>query len=136
MSVQLNAVIIEDDLDIRGLVTAIVSRRGIKVHQAPTGEEGLAAVREYSPAMVILDYGLPDINGLEVLARIKQFSDTRILMLTAREDLAETILAAGADAFLAKPFNPRDLHTRIESLLATSVPSTGPPSSAENDTGS
>jgi two-component system OmpR family response regulator len=118
MSTQLSAVVIEDDQDIRGLVTAIVTSRGVEVHSRATGEAGLAAVREHNPQLVILDFGLPDTDGLEVLARIREISDTPVLMLTAREDLADTVLAAGAAAFLAKPFLPGDLREKVQALLA------------------
>lgn len=112
-----SVVVIEDDQDIRGLVTAIVSRHGMQVHARATGEAGLTAVREHNPQLVILDFGLPDISGLEVLAGISEFSDVPILMLTAREDLQDTVLAAGATDFLAKPFSPADLRERLQALL-------------------
>jgi DNA-binding response OmpR family regulator len=118
MTAQPIAVVIEDDEDIRGLVTAIVSQYGVEVHSRATGEAGMAAVRELNPQLVVLDFGLPDIDGLEVLARLREFSTTRVLMLSARDDLADTMLAAGADGFLAKPFRPGDLRERLQAVLA------------------
>ena len=117
MPAQPSAVVIEDDQDIRGLVTAIVTRQGMQVHARATGEAGLTAVREHNPQLVILDFGLPDVDGLKVLATVREFSDAHVLMLSAREDLASTMLAAGASDFLAKPFRPGDLRERLQAFL-------------------
>lgn len=68
--------------------------------------------------MVILDYGLPDITGLEVLGQIRSFSSVYILVLTGHADLCEALLSAGADAVMTKPFRPRTLRSRIEEILA------------------
>ncbi|WP_185982273.1 response regulator transcription factor [Arthrobacter sp. KBS0703] len=66
---------------------------------------------------MILDFGLPDINGLEVINRIRAFSDVYILMLTGHEDVAEQVTAAGANAVMIKPFRPRALKERIYEAL-------------------
>lgn len=113
---QPSVVVIEDDQDIRALVAGIVGRHGFEVHSAETGDAGVAAVREHNPQLVILDFGLPDIDGIGVLASIREFSDTHILMLSARDDLASSMLAAGADDFLAKPFRPRDLRELLQNF--------------------
>ncbi|KRE61759.1 hypothetical protein ASG92_20420 [Arthrobacter sp. Soil736] len=111
------AVVIEDDADIGRLIDAVLGLSGVAVRLAATGTGGVEAVRSHSPDIVILDYGLPDINGLEVIARIRSFSNVHILMLTGREDLSETLMAAGANAVMTKPFRPRALRTRIEETL-------------------
>lgn len=112
------AVVIEDDADIGRLVQGILSMAGVSARLHATGAEGIAAVRGFSPDMVILDYGLPDITGLEVLGRIRSFSSVYILVLTGHADLCEGLISAGADAVMTKPFRPRTLRSRIEEILA------------------
>lgn len=113
------AVVIEDDLDVRSLVSAILTQSGFDVRAAPNGREGVELVRNSVPAVVTLDVGLPDIDGYEVLRRVRQFTDCYIIMLTARSDELDTLMAlqSGADDFLTKPFRPRELRARIEALL-------------------
>lgn len=111
------AVVIEDDADVCGLIQAIVEASGIDVRTAATGGSGINAVRTNIPDIVILDFGLPDINGLEVINRIRAFSDVYILILTGHEDVAEQVTAAGANAFMTKPFRPRALKERIYEAL-------------------
>ena len=111
------AVVIEDDLDIGRLIHAILDTTGLDVRLAETGAGGVTAVREHSPNIVLLDFGLPDISGLEVIGRIRGFSDAYILMLTGHEELSETLLSAGANAVMIKPFHPRDLKAHVEEAL-------------------
>jgi DNA-binding response OmpR family regulator len=111
------AVVIEDDLDIGRLIHAILDTTGLDVRLAETGASGVTAVREHSPNIVLLDFGLPDISGLEVIGKIRGFSDVYILMLTGHEELSESLLAAGANAVMIKPFHPRDLKAHVEEAL-------------------
>ncbi|MDQ0864736.1 response regulator transcription factor [Arthrobacter globiformis] len=111
------AVVIEDDGDMRGLIEAVLGLSGVAVRTAATGAGGVEAVSRHSPDIVILDFGLPDVSGLEVIARIRAFSKVYILMLTGRDDLSETLLAAGANAVFTKPFRPRALRAQVEEML-------------------
>ncbi|WP_120951126.1 response regulator transcription factor [Arthrobacter oryzae] len=113
------AVVVEDDEDVRNLVEAVLSQAGFEVHSAAGGREGVDVVRELEASVVTLDVGLPDIDGFEVLRRIRQFSDAYVVMLTARTDELDTLTAfhTGADDFLAKPFRPRELRARVGAMM-------------------
>src|SRR5680860_628985 len=93
-------VVIEDDEDIGRLIQGMMTSRGIAVFLERTGIGGVSAVRHHRPAIVLLDYGLPDINGLEVIRRIRSFSDVYILVLTGHVDMSELLIAAGANAVM------------------------------------
>ncbi|MGO4804116.1 response regulator transcription factor [Arthrobacter sp. 2MCAF15] len=113
------AVVVEDDEDVRNLVEAVLSQAGFEVHSAAGGREGVDVVRAQEANVVTLDVGLPDIDGFEVLRRIRQFSDAYVVMLTARTDELDTLTAfhTGADDFLAKPFRPRELRARVGAMM-------------------
>lgn len=110
------AVVIEDDADVGRLVQTVLSATGMQVRLTATGTDGVAAVRGYSPDLVVLDYGLPDITGLEVIRLIRSFSAVQILMLTGHDDLEETLLSAGASAVMTKPFRVRALREQVEKM--------------------
>lgn len=113
------AVIVEDDQDIRELISVILNQAGFEVHTADNGADGVEAVRTHQPDIVTLDLGLPDIDGFEVARRIRLLSDTYIIMLTGRADEMDTLLGleTGADDYLTKPFRPRELRARISAML-------------------
>jgi DNA-binding response OmpR family regulator len=94
------------------------------VRTAATGAEALSDAAGQPPALVVLDLMLPDIDGIEVCKRLRQSSDVPILMLTARDEDVDKIigLEVGADDYLTKPFNPRELVARIKSILRRSSP--------------
>ncbi|MBG6217481.1 DNA-binding response OmpR family regulator [Arthrobacter sp. CAN_A6] len=114
-----SAVVIEDDLDIRNIVVAVLRQAGFDVHSEATGRDGVEVVRRNTPTVVTLDVGLPDIDGYEVLRRIRNISDCYVIMLSARADELDTLTAlqAGADDYLIKPFRPRELRARIDAML-------------------
>ncbi len=89
------------------------------MHAANSGAGGVELVRAKNPAIVTLDLGLPDIDGFEVVRRIRLFSDAYIVMLTGRADEMDTLLGleAGADDYLTKPFRPRELRARIGAMM-------------------
>ncbi len=113
------AVVIEDDADIRGLVTAVLEQAGFTVYAAGTGLEGLDFVREHQPVVTTLDVSMPGMDGFETAKRIRAISDTYIVMLTARADEIDTLqgLQSGADDYITKPFRPRELRARIDAML-------------------
>ncbi|TKV25906.1 response regulator transcription factor [Arthrobacter sp. NamB2] len=114
-----SAVVIEDDLDIRNLVCAILEQCGFQVSGAATGRDGVAVVRSEHPTVVTLDVGLPDIDGHEVLRRIRSTTDCYVIVLSGRSDEMDilTALQAGADDYVLKPFRPRELRARIDAML-------------------
>jgi two-component system OmpR family response regulator len=113
------AVVVEDDEDVRNLVEAVLSQAGFEVHSAAGGKEGVDVVRLREASVVTVDVGLPDIDGFEVLRRIRQFSDAYVVMLTARTDELDTLTAlhTGADDFMTKPFRPRELRARVAAMM-------------------
>lgn len=113
------AVVVEDDLDMRNLLEGIFIRSGLTVHTASDDRSGVQMVREMKPHIVTLDVGLPDIDGLEVLRRIRQFSDAFVVMLTGRTEEQDVVAAlqGGADDYIIKPFRPQHMRTRVAAIL-------------------
>ena len=113
------AVVIEDDMDVRNLIVAVLMQAGFQVREAHDGLTGVALARDTRPNVVTLDVGMPDIDGFEALRRIRLFSDAYVLMLTGRGDESDvlTALHAGADDYIIKPFRPRELRARITAML-------------------
>lgn len=101
------------------LMVTVLSESGFAVLTAEDGEDGLRQARESSPDVVILDLGLPKIDGLEVCRTIRTFSDAYVVMLTARSDEIDKVvgLSVGADDYMTKPFSSRELVARIHALL-------------------
>ncbi|KAE8764178.1 response regulator transcription factor [Georgenia thermotolerans] len=113
------AVVVEDDGDIRDLLVSVLTQAGFAVHAAATGTAGVELVRDHSPLVTTLDVSLPDIDGFEVARRVRTFSETYIVMLTARDEEIDTLMGldAGADDYVTKPFRPRELRARIQAML-------------------
>jgi two-component system OmpR family response regulator len=113
------AVVIEDDDDVRGLLDAVLGQAGFEVHSAATGGDGVDLAKERGANVITLDVGLPDIDGYEVLRRIRQFSDAYVVMLSGRDEELDTVMAlqGGADDYLVKPFRPRELRARISAMM-------------------
>lgn len=111
--------VVEDEPNIADLVDLYLSRDGYRVLKKSTGEDGLAAVRDRRPRLVILDVGLPDIDGLEVCRRIRATSALPVIFLTARADEIDRVLGLelGADDYLTKPFAPAELVARVKAVL-------------------
>ena len=111
--------VVEDEPNIADLVDLYLSRDGYRVLKKATGADGLAAVRDQRPRLVILDVGLPDIDGLEVCRRIRATSALPVIFLTARADEIDRVLGLelGADDYLTKPFAPAELVARVKAVL-------------------
>jgi two-component system, OmpR family, response regulator len=114
-----SAVVIEDDEDIRLLISTILEQRGLQVRSAASGRAGLALVEEHQPDLVTLDLGLPDIEGFEVCRRLRTISDAYVVMVSASADEVDQLLSLeiGADDYITKPFSPRDLKARVGAML-------------------
>ncbi|HYO24247.1 MAG TPA: response regulator [Lacipirellulaceae bacterium] len=111
--------VIEDEEPIRRFLRASLGIEGFRVIDAPTAREGLRAVTQQPPAIVLLDLGLPDMDGVEVIRQIRSWSATPIVVLSARgeEDSKVAALDAGADDYLTKPFGVGELLARIRVAL-------------------
>lgn len=115
--------VIEDSASVRRLIEVCLRVLPIEVFSAEDGVTGLAAAREQLPDVVVLDIGLPGMDGWEVLRHLRAASDTqkiKVLVLTAhaQPEVAQQADEVGADDFMTKPFRPGELRERLEKLLA------------------
>jgi len=113
------AVVIEDDADIRHLLETVLTQGGFQVISAGNGLDGIEAVRRYEPLVTTLDVNMPGMDGFETARRIRDFSETYLIMLTALGEEIDAMqgLDAGADDYILKPFRPRELRARVEAML-------------------
>ena len=116
--------VVEDETSIASFIAAYLRNAGYVVKTAATAQEALLQLAGDAPALVILDLNLPDGDGVELCRRIRKTSDVPILMLTARDDDIDKIigLEVGADDYMTKPFNPRELVARVKSILRRAAP--------------
>jgi DNA-binding response OmpR family regulator len=116
--------VVEDESSIASFVALYLKNAGYTVKTAATGGEALKQVGADQPSLIVLDLNLPDIDGIEVCRRIRKAADVPIIMLTARDEDVDKIigLEVGADDYLTKPFNPRELVARVKSVLRRSAP--------------
>src|SRR5512147_2302039 len=107
--------VVDDENSIRRYLRAALSAQGFAVHEAASGEEALRAVLSDRPDIIILDLGLPDFDGIEVTRRLREWSQTPIIILSVREAENDKIAAldAGADDYLTKPFSTGELMARM-----------------------
>ena len=111
--------VVDDEPNIIELAKLYLEREGYQVEDAANGQDALSGLGAVNPDLIILDLMLPDIDGFEVCRQIRVKSDVPILMLTARkEDIDKIVgLELGADDYLTKPFNPRELVARVKAIL-------------------
>ncbi|MGZ6728225.1 MAG: response regulator transcription factor [Gaiellaceae bacterium] len=116
--------VVEDETSIASFVALYLKNAGYGIRAVGTGQEALDSLARERPDLIVLDLMLPDLDGLEVCKRVRQTSDVPILMLTARDEDVDKIigLEVGADDYMTKPFNPRELVARVKSILRRSVP--------------
>ncbi len=121
---QLRVLIVDDERPIRRFLRASLSAHGYTVFEATTGAEAVNAVLVTRPDIVILDLGLPDVDGVEVTTRLREWSTTPVLVLSVRNDEAEKIRAldAGADDYLTKPFGVGELLARLRVAVRHRTP--------------
>jgi DNA-binding response OmpR family regulator len=112
-------VVVEDDPAIADLLDLYLRQAGYRVLQAPSGERGLELVAQHRPVLMVLDIGLPGIDGLEVCRRVRVDSTLPILFLTARDGEIDRVvgLELGADDYVTKPFSPREVVARVKAIL-------------------
>ena len=115
----IHIVLIEDEKQIRRFLKMTLEAEGLRVHEAETGKQGLDEVRAHQPDMIILDLGLPDMDGIEVIRQLRSWTRLPILVLSARSEEAQKVnaLDAGADDYLTKPFGAPELMARIRAHL-------------------
>jgi len=114
--------VVEDEHAIASLVRTYLVREGYQVVCVGSGAEALSELPRHSPRIVVLDIGLPDIDGFEVCRRIRARSSVPIVMLTARDEEPDRVagLEVGADDYVLKPFSPRELVARVKAILRRS----------------
>jgi two-component system KDP operon response regulator KdpE len=115
----LHVVLIEDDRQIRRFLTMTLESEGMRVFEAETGRQGLIQVKGHDPDLVILDLGLPDIDGVKVIEQLRTWAAMPILILSARSEEPQKVAAldSGADDYLTKPFGSSELLARIRAHL-------------------
>ena len=113
------ALIVEDEKNLMDLLRGYLEREGFEVHEAFDGETGLEVARRVKPDVVVLDWMLPRLDGMEVLRELRRYSEAYVIMLTARAEEADKIvgLSTGADDYLTKPFSPGELVARVRAML-------------------
>jgi DNA-binding response OmpR family regulator len=119
--------VIEDDVDIAYVIWTLLAQAGLAMEVAYDGRQGLRLFHERHPDLIVLDVGLPVMDGWQVLDRIREVSDVGVLMLTARDLETDKVrgLQAGADDYLTKPFARNEFLARVQALLRRSRPSAG-----------
>jgi two-component system, OmpR family, response regulator len=111
--------IVDDDLHIREVIRVTLSKAGMAVIEARDGKEALARFGAGRPDLIVLDIGMPELDGLDVCRQIRKSSDVPIVFLTARDDEIDRILGLemGGDDYVTKPFSPRELVARVNVIL-------------------
>ena len=115
--------IVDDEPQIRRLLTVTLEANGYRVLPAVSGQEGLVLAAQHQPALMVLDIGLPDMSGQEVLRRLREWSQAPVIVLSVRDDEKGKVAAldAGADDYVTKPFNTDELLARLRVALRHSV---------------
>jgi two-component system, OmpR family, response regulator AdeR len=116
--------VVEDEVEIAEILEAYLKRSGYRTERASNGTAALQFYHTLKPDLVLLDIQLPELDGLEILKRIRSTSQTPVIMLTARtEDLDKLLgLELGADDYISKPFSPREVVARVKAVLRRSAP--------------
>ena len=123
------ALVVDDETSIRRYLRATLTAQGFAVYEAANGQEAINAVLANRPDIIILDLGLPDFDGIEVTRRLREWSQTPIIILSVREAEQDKIAAldAGADDYLSKPFSTGELMARIRVVMRRQASKTDEP---------
>ena len=118
------ALIIDDEVQIRRLLRVVLEGEDYQVHEAETGQQGLMEIARWRPAIILLDLGLPDLDGLEVLKRLREWSKAPVLVLSVRDDDQDKVAAldAGAEDYVTKPFSTPELLARLRAAQRKTRP--------------
>jgi two-component system KDP operon response regulator KdpE len=118
------ALIIDDEVQIRRLLRVVLEGEDYQVHEAETGQQGLMEIASRRPAIILLDLGLPDLDGLDVLKRLREWSEAPVLVLSVRDDEAGKVAAldAGAEDYVTKPFSTPELLARVRAAQRKTRP--------------
>jgi DNA-binding response OmpR family regulator len=113
------ALVVDDEAALADVVAGYLRRENFEVRLAHDGNAALTTARELDPDVVVLDIGLPGMDGVEVCRQLRIFSDAYVIMLTARDTELDTVvgLSVGADDYVTKPFSPRELVARVRAML-------------------
>ena len=119
MSQNIRILVIEDEKNIQNFITSVLNSQHYQVISSLTGRDGLSQATSASPDLILLDLGLPDMDGMEIIRKIREWSDTPILVLSARVQEDDKVLAldSGADDYITKPFGNSELLARIRTAL-------------------
>ena len=111
--------VVEDDRPIRNLISATLETQGYNISTAETGKDAIIAILSKNPGIVLLDLGLPDMDGVDIIRKVRTWSISPIIVISARYEDKDKIeaLDAGADDYLTKPFSPNELLARIRTTL-------------------
>src|SRR5215831_5041696 len=110
-----NALVIDDEIQIRRLLRVCLEGNGYRVEEAATGQEGINLAAQHPPDIVLLDLGLPDMDGVSVLKRLREWSKVPVVVLSVRDREEDKVAALdnGADDYVTKPFGPAELLARL-----------------------
>ena len=119
MTIREKILVIEDEKSISHFISTVLNNNGYEAMQAQTGEEALSMISSHCPDLVILDLGLPDMDGLDILRSLRSWSSLPVVVVSARSHERDKVAALdlGADDYLTKPFNPLELVARVKTQL-------------------
>lgn len=128
MNKMIKILVIEDEKNIRTFITSVLTTQQYQVIPAVTGREGLSQATSQCPSLILLDLGLPDMDGMEIITQIRKWSSVPIIVISARiqEEDKVSALDAGADDYITKPFGNSELLARIRTALRHSNRLQGP----------